>query len=132
MEKLIKETTEKLINGTITKDDSDKILFGLFSIMTRSYGIVRWYDNEYEDVVCVDKATAEDYVRKYNKLAGCTKCYVDKDIWLPFCEVNTSERQFNIPDVKNQICQKCGCKHNLKIVKLCPKCLNDYYEQTVL
>ncbi len=61
-------------------------ILGLFSVMPRSYGIVRWYDNMQEDVVCVDKATAEKYVRKYNKLAGYKKCYVDEDIWLPLSE----------------------------------------------
>lgn len=54
--------------------------------MPRSYGIVRWHDNELEDVVCVDKATAEEYVSIYNKLAGDEKCYVDEDIWLPLNE----------------------------------------------
>lgn len=58
----------------------------LFSVMPRSYGIVRWYDNVQEDVVCIDRATAEDYVAKYNKLAGDEKCYVDEDIWLPLNE----------------------------------------------
>lgn len=52
-----------------------------------SYGIVRWYDNVQEDVVCVDKATAEKYVSKYNKLAGDEKCYVDDDVWLPLNKV---------------------------------------------
>lgn len=55
----------------------------LLDVMPRSYGIVRWYDNTQKDVVCVDRATAEDYVDKYNKLAGEEKCYVDEDIWLP-------------------------------------------------
>ena len=58
-------------------------LLGLFSVMPSSYGIVRWHDNEHEDVVCVDRATAEEYVRKYNELDGRTKCFVDDDIWLP-------------------------------------------------
>ena len=58
-------------------------LLGLFSVMPRFYGIVRWYDNIYEDVVCVDRETAEEYVAKYNKLAGEEKCYVDDDIWSP-------------------------------------------------
>ena len=61
-------------------------LLGLFSVMPRSYGIVRWHDNKHEDVVCVDRATAEDYVRKYNKLSGDEKCYVDEDIRLPLNE----------------------------------------------
>ena len=32
MEKIIKETTEKLSNGTITKDEADKILLDLFGV----------------------------------------------------------------------------------------------------
>jgi len=36
MENKIKETTEKLKDGTITKDESDKILLDLFNVMQRS------------------------------------------------------------------------------------------------
>lgn len=36
MENKIKETTEQLKNGTITKDEADKILLGLFSVITSS------------------------------------------------------------------------------------------------
>lgn len=32
MEQIIKETTEKLSNGTITKDEADKILLDLFDV----------------------------------------------------------------------------------------------------
>jgi hypothetical protein len=63
-------------------EETDKQLF-LYDVMPRSYGIVRWHDNEYEDVVCVDRAKAEEYVRKYNELAGEELCYVDEDICLP-------------------------------------------------
>jgi len=34
MEKIIKETTEKLLNGTITKDEADKILLDLHSVIS--------------------------------------------------------------------------------------------------
>lgn len=61
-------------------------LLGLFSAMPRSYGIVRWHDNKYEDVVCKDRATAEEFVKKYNKLSGIETCFVDEDIWLPLNE----------------------------------------------
>lgn len=66
--------------------EAHKRALNLFRVMPRSYGIVRWHDNELEDVVCVDKATAEEYVSIYNKLAGDEKCYVDEDIWLPLNE----------------------------------------------
>lgn len=66
--------------------EARKQLLLLFSVMPRSYGIVRWHENEHEDVVCVNKTTAEEYVRKYNELAGWAKCYVDEDIWLPLNE----------------------------------------------
>lgn len=36
MENKIKETTEKLKNGTITKDEADKILLGLFGVIKRN------------------------------------------------------------------------------------------------
>ena len=36
MEHIIKETTEKLSRGTITKDDADKILLDLFNVIGRS------------------------------------------------------------------------------------------------
>ena len=32
MEKIIKETTEKLLNGTISKDEADNILLGLIGV----------------------------------------------------------------------------------------------------
>lgn len=54
--------------------------------VSNSYAIVRWYDNGREDVVCIDKEIALDYVQKYNKLAGKEECYLDKDVWLPLKE----------------------------------------------
>lgn len=53
---------------------------------TRSFGIVRWHENEREDVVCKNKETAEEYARKYNKLSGKEICYVDHDIFFPLNE----------------------------------------------
>ena len=84
-EKMFQILTE-VAKGEKSPEIAQIELLGLFSVMPRSYGIVRWHDNEYEDVVCVDRATAEEYVRKYNKLAGWAKCYVDEDIWLPLNE----------------------------------------------
>lgn len=51
-----------------------------------SYAIVRWYDNNREDVVCTTKEVAEEYVKKYNALKGEEKCFVDTEIWLPLKE----------------------------------------------
>jgi hypothetical protein len=34
MEKIIKETTEKLLNGIITKDEADKILLDLHNVIS--------------------------------------------------------------------------------------------------
>ena len=34
MENKIKETTEKLLNGTLTKDEADKILLGLLGVIS--------------------------------------------------------------------------------------------------
>jgi hypothetical protein len=48
-----------------------------------SYSIVRWRENPHDDVVCLNREVAEDYVRKYNQLVGEEVCYVDKDVWLP-------------------------------------------------
>ena len=44
MENKIKETTEQLKNGTITKDEADKILLGLFGVSCSS--ISREYINK--------------------------------------------------------------------------------------
>ena len=44
MEQQIKEVTEKLINGTITKDDADKILLGLLSVINRRE-LLKHYSN---------------------------------------------------------------------------------------
>ena len=84
-EKMLQILTE-VSKGEKSPELAQTELLGLFSVMPRSYGIVRWHDNEHEDVVCVDRATAEEYVRKYNELAGWAKCFVDKDIWLPLNE----------------------------------------------
>jgi hypothetical protein len=86
MDEKVLEICNKLNRIQITVSEAHEQLLSLFSVMPRSYGIVRWYDNVEEDVVCVDRATAEDYVAKYNKLAGDEKCYVDEDIWLPLNE----------------------------------------------
>ena len=49
MEQIIKETTEKLSNGTITKDEADKILLDLFGVSCsngRTYPTelkLKWY-----------------------------------------------------------------------------------------
>lgn len=49
MEKIIKETTEKLSNGTITKDEADKILLDLFGVSCSNGRIypaelkLKWY-----------------------------------------------------------------------------------------
>lgn len=52
-------------------------------VVVGSYAIVRWHENNHDDVVCVDKQTALEYVQKYNKLAGEEMCFLDEDIWLP-------------------------------------------------
>lgn len=56
----------------------------------RKLGIVRWHDNVDDDIFCIDKATAEKYVEKYNKLAGTNKCYVDENIWLPYRDIEVN------------------------------------------
>ena len=84
-EKMLQILTE-VSKGEKSPELAQTELLGLFSVIPRSYGIVRWHDNEHEDVVCKDKATAEDYVAKYNKLAGEERCYVDEDVWLPLNE----------------------------------------------
>lgn len=86
MEEQILQILTEVSKGEKSPEIAQTELLGLFSVVPRSYGIVRWHDNEHEDVVCVDITTAEEYVRKYNKLAGEEKCYVDEDIWLPLNE----------------------------------------------
>lgn len=46
--------------------------------------------------------------------------------------IPTGEGKSNIPDVIKSVCDSCGCEHDLKVMKLCPDCLNSYFEQTVL
>jgi len=72
--------------GEKSPETAQKEILDIFSTTQQRYSIVRWYNNEYEDVVCVDKETAEDYVKKYNNLAGIEKCYVDDTIWYPLIE----------------------------------------------
>jgi hypothetical protein len=82
----IKQKIVEIITHThkTPSEQADEILL-LFSVIG-SYAIVRWYDNNNEDVVCTTKEVAEDYVKKYNTLSGKEKCFVDTEIWLPLRE----------------------------------------------
>ena len=67
MENKIKETTEKLLNETITKDEADKILLDLHNVsnsLLTDESIDRWSDMEYP---CEPKRAHE--------LAWCVKKY---------------------------------------------------------
>lgn len=59
----------------------------LIQPVSNSYAVVRWHENNHEDVVCVDKQVALNYIEKYNNLAGEEKCYLDKKVWLPLTKV---------------------------------------------
>ena len=75
-----------LDQGNISSTEAETQVLNLFSVMPRSYGVVRWYDNRYKDVVCVNREKAQEYVKKYNDLAVKKECYVDEDIYLPLDE----------------------------------------------
>ena len=81
--KILKEYKEYK-NGGLTHAKNE--LLSLFSVNSRSCGIVRWYENTNEDVCCTSLEEAKKYVDKYNKLAGEDVCYVDKDVWLLYNE----------------------------------------------
>lgn len=72
-----------------TLEISKTFLFQFFveNHSEKAFGIVRWHGNVDDDIICKDKATAESYVEKYNKLKGETKCYVDENVWLPYKEI---------------------------------------------
>lgn len=72
----INEQQLHLINKELNK------LFSLH-VVSDSFSVVRWHENKHEDVVCVDKKTALEYIEKYNKLAGEEMCFLDNEVWLP-------------------------------------------------
>lgn len=86
MKEEIKKILEQTFAYNIENDKVSQELLDLFNVMPRSYGIVRWHDNDNEDVVCINKEKAQEYVDKYNKLIGTDVCYVDEDIYLPLNE----------------------------------------------
>lgn len=67
-----------------TLNQSENVV--LDDVMPRSFGMVRWYENVQEDVACMSIAKAQEYVDKYNKLAGEEKCYVDEEVFLLLSE----------------------------------------------
>jgi hypothetical protein len=79
----LSKIAQDLEQNIITENEARSLLLGLLGVVPPSYGIVRWHENDKEDVVCVNKAVARDYVAKYNKLAGEEKCYLDEEVWLP-------------------------------------------------
>jgi hypothetical protein len=65
MKKKIKETTEKLSNGTITKDEADKILFGVMNSFLEDK--IKQLNNEYESY--------DDYAQlNWGKIMGVEEC----------------------------------------------------------
>lgn len=82
----------------------------------------------------------ERYSNKYTKTPNHNKDHYinwlqDEYVELAMKQANeatTGKRQSNIPDVIKSVCDSCGCEHDLKVMKLCPDCLNSYFEQTVL
>ena len=68
MKKKIKETTEKLSNGTLTKDEADKILLDLFGdINSFLEDKIKQLNKEYEPY--------DDYAQlNWGKIIGAEEC----------------------------------------------------------
>ena len=79
MKNKIIEISEKLKNDTISDLEAQNLLLNVFN--ERTFGMVRWFSNEYDDVACVSIEKAEEYVEKYNNLSGKSDCYVDRDVF---------------------------------------------------
>jgi len=75
MEKIIKDATEKLKNGTITKDEADKILLDLFSVMP-SLPTEKEFKNEAEKNASNYKWAEGNYKDgiEHGFLNGCYYC----------------------------------------------------------
>lgn len=100
----VKLQTSEEFQGRMTLNSSSE------NVVTNSYGIVRWHDNKYEDIVCVDKLSAEQWANKYNSLAGSPKCYVDKDVYLPWKADACVHEFVEVPvdySGNNKYCGKC-------------------------
>ncbi len=91
-EKTLKEENQKILNTfELVLNTKNKVINQLIEEIERlkkekeemRFAIVRWHENMREDVVCVDREAADNYVKQYNDLAGKEECYVDEDIWLP-------------------------------------------------
>lgn len=87
MKAQILKISDDLRFNKIGDKEAKMLLLDLFLVIPRSFGMVRWYENIDEDVACVSIEKAEEYVEKYNKLAGEEKCYVDKETYLLANEV---------------------------------------------
>lgn len=60
MEQKIKEITEKLTNGTLTKDEADKILLGLLNVINRRKLLLA-YSSSKENIHAVRGEFDDDY-----------------------------------------------------------------------
>ena len=86
MDDAILKILTQVKNKNLSINSAKSELLTLFNNTPHSFGIVRWYGNEDDDVVCINREKAQEYVEKYNKLVGEEVCYVDEDIWLPLKE----------------------------------------------
>jgi uncharacterized coiled-coil protein SlyX len=48
-----------------------------------NFSIVRWYENNKNDVVCINDQVGKQFVDTHNKLAGDQVCYLDKNVFIP-------------------------------------------------
>lgn len=77
---------ESILRANFCVGDFDTAIKQLLELKL-SYSIVRFRDNVSDDVVCINKDIASEYVKRYNELSGSDDCYVDDDIWLPLDKV---------------------------------------------
>jgi len=67
MEKTIKETTRLLLNGTLTKEDADKILLDLYNVSSRREQLIAFLMEEDEVYGMHVRVNAEKCVDEYLK-----------------------------------------------------------------
>lgn len=75
-------------NGELMQSHAKKQLLEVFYDTPTTYGIVRWTNNDNDDVVCVNKEIAKSWADSYNKLSGSNDCYIDENVWIPFSEMS--------------------------------------------
>lgn len=86
MEEQILQILIEVSKGDKQPEVAQKELLELFNSIQQTFAVVRWFDNEYSDIVCINKEVAQVWADKYNELSGWGGCYVDEEYSIKLSE----------------------------------------------